>query len=98
MGPILGPTYIQIRKLCYFNTLRNTHGGEGGIRTPDRLAPMPHFECGAFNHSATSPGAKNRRFIAVVGGLLGEDGGPDKAPGRDFRAPKPTKRSPKWSI
>ena len=31
-------------------------GGEGGIRTPDRLAPMPHFECGAFNHSATSPG------------------------------------------
>lgn len=31
------------------------YGGEGGIRTPDRLAPMPHFECGAFNHSATSP-------------------------------------------
>ena len=31
-------------------------GGEGGIRTPDGLAPMPHFECGAFNHSATSPG------------------------------------------
>ncbi len=30
-------------------------GGEGGIRTPDRLAPMPHFECGAFDHSATSP-------------------------------------------
>ena len=30
-------------------------GGEGGIRTPDGLAPMPHFECGAFNHSATSP-------------------------------------------
>jgi hypothetical protein len=33
------------------------YGGEGGIRTPDRLAPMPHFECGAFDHSATSPGA-----------------------------------------
>jgi hypothetical protein len=31
-------------------------GGEGGIRTPDTLASMPHFECGAFNHSATSPG------------------------------------------
>jgi hypothetical protein len=31
-------------------------GGEGGIRTPDGLAPMPHFECGAFDHSATSPG------------------------------------------
>ena len=37
-------------------------GGEGGIRTPDRLAPMPHFECGAFNHSATSPGAETGRF------------------------------------
>src|ERR1700745_4296420 len=31
------------------------NGGEGGIRTPDRLTPMPHFECGAFNRSATSP-------------------------------------------
>ena len=38
-------------------TLLSHDGGEGGIRTPDRLAPMPHFECGAFDHSATSPGA-----------------------------------------
>ena len=30
-------------------------GGEGGIRTPDTVARTPHFECGAFNHSATSP-------------------------------------------
>ena len=30
-------------------------GGEGEIRTPDTLARMPHFECGAFDHSATSP-------------------------------------------
>ena len=35
--------------------LEDKAGGEGGIRTPDRVAPMPHFECGAFNHSATSP-------------------------------------------
>ena len=33
----------------------NSFGGEGGIRTPDTVARMPHFECGAFNHSATSP-------------------------------------------
>jgi hypothetical protein len=33
-------------------------GGEGGIRTPDTVARMPHFECGAFNHSATSPRAR----------------------------------------
>src|SRR6266487_2741652 len=37
-------------------------GGEGGIRTPDTVARMPHFECGAFNRSATSPkGAKGSR-------------------------------------
>ena len=30
-------------------------GGEGGIRTHDTLTSMPHFECGAFNHSTTSP-------------------------------------------
>ena len=32
-------------------------GGEGGIRTPDTVARMPHFECGAIDHSATSPDA-----------------------------------------
>jgi hypothetical protein len=30
-------------------------GGEGGIRTPGPLARTPHFECGAIDHSATSP-------------------------------------------
>ena len=32
-----------------------TVGGEGGIRTHGTLAGTPHFECGAFDHSATSP-------------------------------------------
>ena len=55
-------------------------GGEGGIRTPDRLAPMPHFECGAIDHSATSPGAIAGDFIRPGSGrVLGEDGGADKA-------------------
>jgi hypothetical protein len=31
------------------------YGGEGGIRTPDTVARMPHFECGGLNHSPTSP-------------------------------------------
>ena len=31
------------------------NGGEGGIRTPGGVAPTPHFECGAIDHSATSP-------------------------------------------
>src|ERR1700759_4721595 len=30
-------------------------GGEGGIRTHVTVARKPHFECGAFDHSATSP-------------------------------------------
>src|SRR5580698_8115147 len=30
-------------------------GGQGEIRTLDTLASMPHFECGAFNRSATCP-------------------------------------------
>lgn len=42
------------------------NGGEGGIRTPDTVARMPHFECGAFNHSATSPGASEACFAAAT--------------------------------
>ena len=52
----------------------------GGIRTPGTLASTPHFECGAFNHSATSPrglcGAKRPPVVAryVAGqGLTGND-------------------------
>ena len=48
----------QVRSVTYVSGPDiGIRGGEGGIRTPDRLAPMPHFECGTINHSATSPGA-----------------------------------------
>ena len=30
-------------------------GGGGRIRTSDTLSGIPHFECGAFDHSATPP-------------------------------------------
>jgi transposase-like protein len=30
-------------------------GGGGGIRTRDRVAPVPPFQGGAFNRSATHP-------------------------------------------
>src|SRR5215204_4925743 len=30
-------------------------GGGGGIRTRERLSPLPVFKTGAFNHSATPP-------------------------------------------
>ena len=35
--------------------LERIDGGRGGIRTPDAREGMPHFECGAFNRSATLP-------------------------------------------
>ena len=36
-------------------------GGESGIRTHERLTPLPVFKTGAFNRSAISParGGKN---------------------------------------
>ena len=33
--------------------------GDGGIRTPGRVAPTLDFESSAFNHSATSPEARS---------------------------------------
>ena len=46
----------QVQSVTHFSGSDNDRdGGEGGIRTPDTLASMPHFECGAFNRSATSP-------------------------------------------
>src|SRR5437868_10576613 len=47
-------------------------GGEGGIRTPDTVARMPHFECGAFNHSATSPAGARARKPRQVREVLSE--------------------------
>lgn len=47
-------------KYNYFNGLVRENGGEGGIRTPGTLARTPHFECGAIDHSATSPWTRER--------------------------------------
>src|ERR1700678_888253 len=49
---------LQIQLSNNINCL--VDGGEGGIRTPGTLARTPHFECGAIDHSATSPGATAR--------------------------------------
>jgi hypothetical protein len=82
----LGEGGPRTGKEAKFPGFPNGFGGEGGIRTPDRLAPMPHFECGAFDHSATSPGAITERLLASRSGrVLGEDGGADKR-GAEIRA------------
>ena len=37
--------------------LMDRRSGERGIRTLDRVAPIQHFQCCAFDHSASSPPA-----------------------------------------
>ena len=36
-------------------TIQKNDGGETGIRTQERVAPLPVFKTGAFNRSAISP-------------------------------------------
>ena len=44
-------------------------GGEGGIRTHDEIAPIPVFETGAFNRSATSPSLEIIAWLVASAGL-----------------------------
>ena len=46
-------------------TLKLYIGGEGGIRTPDRVASITVFETAAFNHSATSPELKVNLLLII---------------------------------
>jgi hypothetical protein len=41
-------------------------GGGGGIRTHERLAPLPIFKTGAFNRSATPPSLVFQALIAFL--------------------------------
>ena len=42
-------------KLHQFLRILKYDGGEGGIRTHERVAPLLVFKTSAFNRSATSP-------------------------------------------
>ena len=42
-------------KFLKFLKNSNSNGGEGGIRTHERVAPLLVFKTSAFNRSATSP-------------------------------------------
>ena len=48
------PVYLKILK---FN------GGEGGIRTHERVAPLLVFKTSAFNRSATSPATNQHHLL-----------------------------------
>ena len=45
-----------------FKNLRS-NGGEGGIRTHERVAPLLVFKTSAFNRSATSPTSKQHYLL-----------------------------------
>jgi hypothetical protein len=47
-------------------------GGRGGIRTHERLAPLPVFKTGALNHSATLPDLEYQRLVRHLSGTSGE--------------------------
>ncbi len=42
-------------QICTYRTASGMRNGEGGIRTPAAVSRRPHFECGSFSHSDTSP-------------------------------------------
>ncbi len=48
---------MRTKLLSYLEILftKNINGGETGIRTQERVAPLPVFKTGAFNRSAISP-------------------------------------------
>ena len=54
----------QIRSQNYLRTLTIIviNGGETGIRTQERVAPLPVFKTGAFNRSAISPLARFYKY------------------------------------
>ena len=41
---------------------KKINGGETGIRTQERVAPLPVFKTGAFNRSAISPFARFYKY------------------------------------
>ena len=66
---------------------RNRGGGEGGIRTPDTVARMPHFECGAIDHSATSPSGRRTARPSGRGDYLANEGRTHKRAQGDATVP-----------
>ena len=51
---------IQFQK---FLKILKCNGGEGGIRTHERVAPLLVFKTSAFNRSATSPDVINSYLL-----------------------------------
>ena len=50
----------------YLKNLKFYNGGEGGIRTHERVAPSLVFKTSAFNRSATSPNYLTKNNLTFV--------------------------------
>src|SRR5947208_7419706 len=84
-GPWRNDSPLRTRRFWKLVDCRKCHhGGEGGIRTHGTGEGTPHFECGAFDHSATSPkgfrrgleqGAEANEASHVPQGAWSEAGG-----------------------
>src|SRR5215510_4517078 len=75
-----GGAVVPIRKwwgiaALLTRTGARARGGEGGIRTPGTVTRTPHFECGAFNHSATSPWRRACQLALCKQGRPAKQGG-----------------------
>ncbi len=46
---------ILLQNYLKILNIKTNNGGETGIRTQERVAPLPVFKTGAFNRSAISP-------------------------------------------
>ena len=54
-----GEKKMKITKFLIYLKILKFNGGEGGIRTHERVAPLLVFKTSAFNRSATSPEKTN---------------------------------------
>ncbi len=63
--------------LKFFNLI-SSFGGEGGIRDPDRLTPMPHFQCGAFSSLSHLSDGRSGRAPTVGARYVAKRRGGDK--------------------
>ena len=54
---------IQLQNYLKILNTKTNNGGETGIRTQERVAPLPVFKTGAFNRSAISPCASVYRIL-----------------------------------
>ena len=70
----MGPKFPLLEKTYFSKVLKPYTGGEIGIRTLGTVTGTPHFECGAFDHSAISPQIQEAGHYRKNGAPLRQSG------------------------